>query len=353
MGSIKKMLHKSQLQEREVHHSRLFVDLAENIHIHHREFRTVFSLDEYFEYADIITNSTKDVRNFLSQNPEYKEGEYPTTIMIAGGKDRQLKFLSNSPKPNKTKYFSDNFAIELQDEFVTDEIHIHYRDFRIALNRKHFKEMATGFELALKKLNEFEEKNEYEREMHNDRLIKSFNNSSDIPIDTKLMGTRNIPLCEIKSNWHQDISSWSPDQQAVKLLEEEYRQNGRLFPIVLSKIKNGKYTIIDGHHRFFVARKLELEAMDCVVTDLDFKSTERIRKAERLLKEFDSDTNYRYSISPYFKEYTAYKLNRHYFNSFSRLMRHQKLWYRIARKIKRFIFGKKNIFKTFNESHNR
>jgi len=48
MGSVKKYLHKGMLPERERHHSRLFVDLAENIHIHHREFRTVFSLNEYF-----------------------------------------------------------------------------------------------------------------------------------------------------------------------------------------------------------------------------------------------------------------------------------------------------------------
>ena len=41
MGSVRKFLHKSELPEREGHHSRLFVDLAENIHIHHREYRTV------------------------------------------------------------------------------------------------------------------------------------------------------------------------------------------------------------------------------------------------------------------------------------------------------------------------
>ena len=127
MGSVRKYLFKEQLPEREAHHSRLFIDLAENIHIHHREYRTVFSLDEYFEYADIVAKSTIDVRNFLEQNPNYEEQKYPTTIMIAGGKERQLKFLSNSPKPNKRKYFSNDFAIELQDVYVTDEIHIHYR----------------------------------------------------------------------------------------------------------------------------------------------------------------------------------------------------------------------------------
>ena len=81
MGSIRKDLFRTQLPNRELHHSRLFIDLAENIHIHHREYRTVFSLDEYFEYADIISKSTEDVRNFLEQNPNYEEHKYPTTIM--------------------------------------------------------------------------------------------------------------------------------------------------------------------------------------------------------------------------------------------------------------------------------
>ena len=33
MGSVKKILSKTKLLEREKHHSRMFVDLAENIHI--------------------------------------------------------------------------------------------------------------------------------------------------------------------------------------------------------------------------------------------------------------------------------------------------------------------------------
>ena len=73
MGSIKKILSKSKLSNREKHHSRMFVDLAENIHIHHREFRTVFSLDEYFEYVDILFKSTKDVRAYLEQNKDYAD----------------------------------------------------------------------------------------------------------------------------------------------------------------------------------------------------------------------------------------------------------------------------------------
>ena len=105
MGSIRKILSSRTLPDRERHHSRLFIDLAENIHIHFREYRFVFSLDEYFEFVDTVERSTLDVRSFLEQNSDYEEGKYPSTIMIAGGKKQQLKFLSNSPAPNKSNYF--------------------------------------------------------------------------------------------------------------------------------------------------------------------------------------------------------------------------------------------------------
>ena len=80
--------------------------------------------------------------------------------MVAGGKERQNQFLSNSPSPNESKYLNDEFVIELQDKFVTDEIQIHYRDFRLALNRDRFRVLAQGFSDALKELDEFEETTE-------------------------------------------------------------------------------------------------------------------------------------------------------------------------------------------------
>ena len=204
MGSVKKNLYKGKLPEREKHHSRLFVDLAENIHIHHREFRTVFSLNEYFEYVDIITKSTNDVRNFLVQNPDYTEGKYPTTLMIAGGKERQLAFLKNSKKPNKSDYYSNDFAIELQDEYVTDEIHIHYRDFRIGIDRSCFREVAKGFNQALEELNNFELDNIYKRKTHSDRVISDFNSHNKKNVEIRgCPKTKNI-LSKIKSASEED-----------------------------------------------------------------------------------------------------------------------------------------------------
>lgn len=353
MGSVRKYLFKEELPERETHHSRLFIDLAENIHIHHREYRTVFSLDEYFEYADIVAKSTNDVRSFLEQNPNYEEQKYPTTIMIAGGKERQLKYLKNSPKPTQSAYFSNDFAIELQDEFVTDEIHIHYRDFRISMDRERFKKVAKGFETSLKELDDFEKNNSYVREMHPDRIIGDFNDLNKDDIDTKQMGVKKVLLNKIFSNWYQDIlNEWKPNDEAIKAIQIEFEKAKKLVPIILSTEKDGRHLIVDGHHRYYAALKLNLKEVDAVILNIPFEKTSKIREAEVLLKQFDQETDYEYNLSTFMKSYLGYRLNRYYSNSFKTKMRSQKLWYRVLRKIKVMILGKRQIFKSFNEAHN-
>ena len=52
MGEIKKVLAHRNMPARELHNSRLFVDLAENVHVLARELRTVFSVDEFLEHAN-------------------------------------------------------------------------------------------------------------------------------------------------------------------------------------------------------------------------------------------------------------------------------------------------------------
>lgn len=347
MGSVKKILAEKKLIEREAHHSRLFIDLAENIHIHHREFRTVFSLDEYFEYARIVENSTNDVRNYLEQNEDYREGKYPTTLMIAGGKTRQLAPLKNSPKPNKSYYYNNDFAIELQDEYVTDEIHIHYRDFRIALDRKRFREIAEGFKEAIKKLDEFESENEYLRESHPDRFEYIDSDYKDV------MGVKKIKMKKIHSNWYHDIlNDWSPDALYISKLRKRIRAGDTISPILLTTEKDGTHKIFDGHHRFYAYLKEGFKSCDCIVTNLQFDETEELRNAEVLLKTFDQKTNYKYALSSYLKKYYAYRLNTYYKGAFKASMISQRIWYRAIRKIARTILGKKYIFKYFFERHN-
>ena len=55
----------------------------------------------------------------------------------------------------------------------------------------------------------------------------------------------------------------------LKLLETSIINNGFCFPIVVIKDENNKYTIIDGFHRWTVAKKLKMKKIPVVVLDHD------------------------------------------------------------------------------------
>lgn len=171
MGEIKKVLSLRELPERERHNSRLFIDLSENVHIHFREIRLMFGVDEFFEFADILKDSAKDVKRYLRKHPDYKEMEVFDGLMVAGGRQRQLAPLQKSPKPQESKYFPNRLQIELQEEKVIDSVHIHYRDYRLVMNIETFREFANGMKESLDNLEEFLEKNGYNQEVHPFRKV--------------------------------------------------------------------------------------------------------------------------------------------------------------------------------------
>lgn len=355
MGSVKKLLSKINLPPRESHNSRMFVDLAENIHIHHREYRQVFNLDEFFEYTEILRKSESDVRQYLTNNPEYEENKYPTTLMIAGGKERQLKFLENSPNPKKSFYMDEDMAIELQEEFVTDEIHIHYRDFRISMDRSRFKLFSNCVSQALKNLEEYEKDNEYNRKSHSDRLINDFNNhNKKLHRNNGVMGVKLIESKSIKSKFYEDIKrDFKPNKSYINILEKKLKSDKFLTPIILSKKEDDIYFIIDGHHRFYTYLKNNINLIHAVILNVYHKDTEDLREGINSITNFDLKTNYEYYLSDYLKHYLSYKLNKFYKDDYSRNIKRNTFIYIILRKIKYLIFGKERIFKDFFEKHNK
>ena len=166
MGDIKRVLVNRELPDRELHNSRLFVDLSEQVHIHFRELRTVYSVPEFFEYADIISRSARDLKRFLTWHPEYQEQQVFDNVMIALGAEQQTTPLKKSPKPHQSTYFDNRLQIELQGEKVIDEIHIHYRDYRLVTNQETFRILAAAMNEAVENLDEFLANNRYERVEH-------------------------------------------------------------------------------------------------------------------------------------------------------------------------------------------
>lgn len=55
----------------------------------------------------------------------------------------------------------------------------------------------------------------------------------------------------------------------LELLERSIVNNGFCFPIVVIKDENEKYCIVDGFHRYMVAKKLKLQAIPAVILACD------------------------------------------------------------------------------------
>jgi hypothetical protein len=175
MGAIKKVLINKDLPDRELHNSRLFVDLSENIHIHFREIRLMFGVEEFFEFFKIIKEGARDIKKYLRRNPDYKEQEVFDGILVGGGAKRQIIPLQKSPEPHVSKYYPNRLQIELQEEKVIDAIHIHYRDYRFVMNIQTFRELTQGMKQALDQLDEFLSKNEYKEGQHPFRKVVDSN----------------------------------------------------------------------------------------------------------------------------------------------------------------------------------
>lgn len=351
MGDVKLYLSKCELPDREKHNSRLFVDLAENVHIHHREYRTVFSVNEFLEYSSIIEDSRSDLINYLENNTNYEESKYPTTIMIAGGRNRQLTFLKNSPTPITSEYYNCDFAIELQEEYVTDEIHIHLRDFRYVCNRETFKLIAKNFNEALNELESFEESNDYIRQKHPDREVSDYNILSK-KMTHSLQGTEYVNLTKVNSFWFENIlKEWEPDKNYINQLRKIINSQSEIIPIILSTESDGSHLIIDGHHRFYSYLVEGKKEIPSIITGITFKESEKIRQAEVLLKEFDEANNYRFEMSRFYQKYTAYKLNRFYKNNFTKLLGKNSFLSKLKRKVMKFLGYGKVVFYKFNERY--
>jgi hypothetical protein len=173
MGKIKKILVRDELPDRELHNSRMFVDLSENIHVHFRELRLMFGKEEFFEFFSILQEGARDVEKYMRKNPDYEEQKVFDGILVGGGPDRQVKPLMKSPEPHVSKYFPNRLQIELQEEEVIDSIHIHYRDYRLVMNIETFKKFTRGMMSGLESLERYLSENGYRETEHPFRKVVS------------------------------------------------------------------------------------------------------------------------------------------------------------------------------------
>ena len=145
MGSIKKVLHCSDLGRRTVEALGIWFDLCENCHLHFKNYRFDFSVREWALFVSTIS-------------PMYNKS-YQTAGKVGWreGQDPGDVYTISVENPYS---FSDYYPYRLLIEWQRDNtVHIHYREFRLRLSEEEFDHMVDAFIEAREQKNGFVEQN--------------------------------------------------------------------------------------------------------------------------------------------------------------------------------------------------
>jgi len=135
MGKIKKILSEKVISSKSHYYPDFFtIEVCENFHIHWRNIRMNLLEEEFKTYTQAIKDSRKKWDILRRPYP------YLSTIYLSPAWD---KLPSECFNPTR-------MAIELQDVGKNNlpEIHFHYRNIRIDMNKKELLEMCELFNEA-------------------------------------------------------------------------------------------------------------------------------------------------------------------------------------------------------------
>jgi len=67
---------------------------------------------------------------------------------------------------------------------------------------------------------------------------------------------------------------WNPNRMSKELfdkLKKEIKRKGMIVPLVVRRIRKSNFQIIDGEHRFKIAKELGFKSLPCIVVEMDEK----------------------------------------------------------------------------------
>jgi len=235
MGEVLRVLADTTLKSRDDHNKRLFVDLSESVHIHYREHRLVFGVNEFRHFAAVVAEAAVRLEQEVKDgyrsksDAECRANVQVPTIIIGGSQTESLPF----PHPERSKYFDDRLVIEEQTPSVKDRFHVHYRDLRLVFNDdRNFLDICDTFA----------------------RAGAAYRAS--------------VPMEAITPRWARDgVGSLDHVDLGV--------------PVLLDR----QSVIIDGHHRYYASLAQGAHTMRAVQTTLSYDEALPIREFELRLKE--------------------------------------------------------------------
>jgi len=224
MGDIKKVLHCSDLGQREIESRGIWFDFCENCHFHFKNFRFDFSpreWDEFFHTLRIIYDKSVEI----SRQTGWKEGGDPRNAITIHEKNPY----------NFSDYYPYRFLIEWQRD---NTFHIHYREFRLRLSEKEFDMLVDAFVEAREQKKRFVEPN-----------FKP--GKQTVPIDDIQ------PYDEGHRAGELDVDhSWG-----IKLAKKLIEDGRKLTPILIRP--NGQR--LDGFKRYMAQKELGYKTIEVIV----------------------------------------------------------------------------------------
>lgn len=142
MGILIDQLFYSDQEISEEKYNCFFFDMGENIHFHYRDLRIELSVAEFHEMMDSIERYKGDVMQEIAAG--YQDGVLPNT-----NEHHTVKTFWNKERlQHPIKYNAQRISIEEN----TDGFHIHFRHYKLLLDRRSFLHFAEGMAQAWFKL---------------------------------------------------------------------------------------------------------------------------------------------------------------------------------------------------------
>jgi hypothetical protein len=143
VGRVKNLLFTQELKEAADRFSDMYsIEVCEDFHIHWRNLRLQFSLNEWAEFRAALDHAWHCWQNMGGPLP-HPDRSLPCYLKVNPGKTLHLNPVHDIS--------GKNFRIE-DDDLNGPAIHVHYRSNRLELSHEEFLEMADGFTEAAKKL---------------------------------------------------------------------------------------------------------------------------------------------------------------------------------------------------------
>ncbi len=134
MGVIKKVYHRDDHALTPPRHSRLFLDMEENIHIHYRDLRIELSRKEFEEFTAAFSSQSEELLGIIKEK-NYEDG------LLPNANQEDVRIWTESLLETDVKYHPQRISLE----DCGDGYHFHYRQYKILLTEEDFHEVANIF----------------------------------------------------------------------------------------------------------------------------------------------------------------------------------------------------------------